>query len=129
LSANSFAGLANTLNQFNVVFPVRDLLLCERRAIQLTTLESDKTTMPLSALNARWRKDKAGSVGLTKKAVAALGEYGAHSFGYEQGGSTPDDELQKLILKKQSSISSAANAVNNVESIFSGGYGRGVFIK
>jgi hypothetical protein len=127
VSAKSFDLFSATLKQFTNVFPLPDLLMCQRRAGQLSTVEKDKVLLPNAAINARWRWKGVGGIGLSRNASNVVGELCSHAVGYESGALSPDDEIQNLITKKTSAIDAAKDAVTDMQSIFSGSVGRGVF--
>jgi len=127
ISSKDFDGFSKTLKQFTDVFPVANLLMCQRRSAQLSTVEKDKQLLPDAAINARWRGKGIAGIGLSEKAFSVTGELCSHAVGYEIGALSPDDEIQDLITKKQTAIDSATDAVTQVQSIFSGGVGRGAF--
>lgn len=127
ISAKNFDLFSKTLKQFTDVFPVANLLMCQRRAGQLATVEKDKQLLPDAAINARWRGKGIGGIGLSRNAVSATGELCSHAVGYESGALSPDEEIQNLISKKKSALDDAQAAVTELQGYFSGSVGRGVF--
>lgn len=129
VSAKSFDDFAKTLKPLNSVFPVADLQLCERRASQLATVERDKQVLPDAAINARWHKRGLPGIGRVSQAAAVVGELCAHASGYEAAGASPDEEINALIAKKSAALSTADNAITELQAVFAGGSGRGVFFQ
>lgn len=127
LTGTGFAGFAQTLNQFNAVFPLPQTLLCERRARQLATVETDKQVLPDAALNPPWLGRAVSGIGLAVPACTRVGELCAAAVGYEADGVSLDAELQSLIAKKNLALADASAAIENIASTFTGGVGRGDF--
>lgn len=127
LTGTGFNVFAQTLKQFNVVFPLPQTLMCERRARQLATVENDKQILPEAAINSPWLHRAIAGVGHSAKASAAVGELCSFAGGYEAGGNSPDDELAALIAKKTTAFTAAKNAINSIAATFTGGVGRGDF--
>lgn len=128
VSANGFHAFAQTLNTFNRVFPVADVLFCERRAQQLASVEQDKLQLPDAPINARWHAKGIGALGLTRVAGSVLGSWGASAMAYQAGGNDPAGELDALITKKQSLLQAQAQAAADLQGLFAGGVGRGAFL-
>lgn len=127
ISAKDFDVFAKSIKQFSDVFPVADLMMCQRRSAQLATVEKDKVILPDAAINARWRAKGMGGIGHSLISSSATGELCSHAVGYESGAVSPDDEIQNLISKKKSMLDAAIAAVDDLRSVFDGGVGRGVF--
>jgi hypothetical protein len=125
LTGTGFADFAQTLKQFNTVFPIEQTLMCERRARQISTADGDKQILPDAALNAPWQNRRMAGQGNNRNATARVSDLVAHSGGYESGAESVDSELQALINKKKASLILAQQQVDAVAALFSGGVGRG----
>lgn len=128
LSATSFKQLGEAVGQFCAVMPSAPLAMCQRRAMQLATLERDKAELPNAPGNAMWAPSHLRAVKPVRGGVAALGEQLAHACGYEEGGISAVQELTALADKKQQAITAATNAITAITNTFTGGNGKGVFI-
>lgn len=124
LSANGFFGFAETLKQFNAVFPLPFTQLCERRAMQIASVETEKAKLPDAAVNAFWRGQACSHIPPVNVAASAVGELSAHAEAYELGGSSPTQELDALIAKKAAAITATQNSVASIKASFSGGSGK-----
>lgn len=128
LSATSFKQLGEAVGQFCAVIPSAPLAMCQRRAMQLATLERDKVELPSAPGNSIWSPSALHAVKPVRGGVAVLGEQLAHVVGYEAGGVSAVEELTALADKKQQAITATTNAITALASTFTGGSGKGVFI-
>lgn len=127
LTGTGFNVFSQTIKQFNTVFPLPETLMCERRALQLSTVDQDKQILPDAAINSRWLPRTVAGVGAVAQGSAVVGELCAIAGGYEAGGVAADAELQALISKKSASITAAQSAIDSMAAAFTGGVGRGDF--
>ncbi|WP_331352565.1 hypothetical protein [Cellvibrio sp. UBA7671] len=128
ISANGFFGFYETLNQFNAVFPLPATLMCERRAAQIASVESDKIILPVAAINSRWVGNESAHFYGISTATKTLGELSAHAEGYELGGASPEQELVNVIAKKTDSLAATQSLVASVQAQFANGTGAGQYI-
>lgn len=128
LTATSYSMFAETLKRFCIVFPDAQLNLCQRRALQLATVEKEKTILPDAAGNAVWRPSAIPAFGRTQLGCQLAGERLAHAVGYEAGGMAADNELIALANKKAQQLTAIKTAIDSFSASFSDAVGRGVFI-
>jgi hypothetical protein len=128
ISANGFFGFYETLKIFNAVFPLPETVMCERRAAQIASVESDKVVLPMAAINSRWAGNESAHCYGISTATKAVGQLSAHAEGYEVGSESPEQELLNLITKKTHSLAATQSLVASVQAQFATSTGSGKYI-
>lgn len=127
ITGDGFSSFGNALSAFNTVFPIAELQMCERRCLQLAGLEKQKHVLPDAPINARWKPRGLMNFRAVSTPAAAVGEQSTHAMAYEIGGESPIDEVLNLTHKKASALAATDAALSEVQSVFSGGAGKGLF--
>ncbi|MBL4761402.1 MAG: hypothetical protein JKY93_01725 [Gammaproteobacteria bacterium] len=126
--ASTMHEFENQLNAFNVVFPIPEFQMVQRRAKQLVSLETEKIKLPNPSKNNRWSERNVLQHDTPSEFLSLLSDRVAISVGYDEGSNSPVAELEALIVKKQQHLSDTKSNYDNAVSSLVGGAGKSIFI-
>ncbi len=126
--ASTMQEFENQLNAFNLVFPIPDFEMAQRRAKQLVELEDEKIKLPDPSKNNRWVTSNSLQHETPSKFLSLLSDRVAISVGYDEENNNPVAELQALISKKQQHLSDTKANYDGAVSSLVGGSGKSIFI-
>jgi len=118
---------ATNLSLFNNVFPMPELEMVERRAKQLSGLETEKIQDKAKIQTPYFDPKENAYFDGMKSAIAITGTLSDLSSDYDIENTTPKSRLSALLLKKKNYLDTAQAELDDLKSVFSGGQGKGIY--
>lgn len=116
----SFADLASVLSRFNALMPMPDLVRAERRAGQLSRLESEKWEIPVAAPLPRWQSLPVERCTVLKTMKQAMAGQVAVLEGYA-ADSSPMADLAALSQRKAAQQLQRDGQMADLHALLAGG--------
>ena len=129
LNGSTSAGLASALAAFNGVLAIDELRWAQKRAEALASHEADRMALLQPALAPYWKSSDLRTVSAVSTVEKGLSGNLSLASGHDAENTTPTDELQALIAKKQAAIQASGQAYADFSTLFQGGAGQVIYIE
>ena len=129
LRASNTSGLAAVLAAFNAVLGTDALRWAQKRALALVDHANTRLAEVAPPLSPYWRTVAVQDSDGAARTAGALAGTLAQADGYDAENTTPTDELQLLITKKQQQNIATEQAYTDLAALFQGGAGQAVYLE